>query len=104
MVVIRLARGGANKRPFYRLVVADKRCRRDGRNIEQIGFYNPIATERDTKFSLKADRLEHWLSVGAQMSPRVEELVKAHKKAGAKTAAAPVVSAETVQNENVEAA
>jgi small subunit ribosomal protein S16 len=81
MVVIRLARGGSNKRPFYRLVVADRRCRRDGRNIEQIGFFNPIASEKDSKFTVKMDRLEHWISVGAQMSERVSELVKAHRKA-----------------------
>lgn len=88
MVVIRLARGGANKRPFYRLVVADRRCRRDGRNIEQIGYFNPIASEKDTKFSVQMDRLEHWLSVGAQMSDRVSALVKAHKKASTATDAA----------------
>ncbi len=81
MVVIRLARGGANKRPFYRVVVADSRCRRDGRNIEQIGFYNPIASDKETKISMKMDRLEYWVSVGAQMSDRVETLVKAHRKA-----------------------
>lgn len=84
MVVIRLARGGANKRPFYRLVVADRRNRRDGRNIEQIGFFNPIASEKDEKFSVKMDRLEYWTSVGAQMSPRVTELVKAHRKSNSK--------------------
>lgn len=80
MVVIRLARGGANKRPFYRLVVADKRCRRDGRNIEQIGYFNPLASEKDTKLSIEMDRLNHWLSVGAQMSERVSSLVKEHRK------------------------
>lgn len=90
MVVIRLARGGSNKRPFYRLVVADRRCRRDGRNIEQIGFYNPIATEKDTRFSVKMDRLEHWLSVGAQMSDRVADLVKIHRKTSSHVAAASV--------------
>jgi small subunit ribosomal protein S16 len=86
MVVIRLARGGANKRPFYQLVVADRRFRRDGRNIEQIGYFNPLASEKDTKFSVKMERLEHWLSVGAQMSDRVSALVKAHRKAITDTA------------------
>lgn len=95
MVVIRLARGGANKRPFYRLVVADKRCRRDGRNIEQIGFFNPIASVKDTKFTVKMDRLEHWLSVGAQMSERVSALVKAHRKACSTPATAAVTDTTT---------
>lgn len=81
MVVIRLARGGSNKRPFYRIVVADKRCRRDGRNIEQIGFFNPIAAATETRFTVKSDRLTHWISVGAQMSERVAFLVKEHSKA-----------------------
>jgi small subunit ribosomal protein S16 len=85
MVVIRLARGGANKRPFYQIVVADKRCRRDGRNIEQIGYFNPIASGADVPFSVKMDRLEHWVSVGAQMSDRVSALVKAHRKANQPT-------------------
>lgn len=80
MVVIRLARGGSNKRPFYRLVVADKRCRRDGRNIEQIGFFNPLSTANEPRFSVKSDRLTHWISVGAQMSDRVAALVKEFAK------------------------
>lgn len=93
MVVIRLARGGANKRPFYRLVVADRRSRRDGRNIEQIGFFNPIAAEHDTKFSVKVDRLDYWISVGAQMSDRVKELVKAYRKTSAQPKADVVEAA-----------
>lgn len=80
MVVIRLARGGSNKRPFYRLVVADKRCRRDGRNIEQLGFFNPLAVKLEVRFSVNAERLAYWVSVGAQMSDRVAALVKEHQK------------------------
>ena len=84
MVVIRLARGGAKKRPFYNLVVADSRTRRDGRFIERIGFYNPIATEKEEGLRIAADRLTYWQGQGAQLSPTVTRLVK---QAGAKAAA-----------------
>lgn len=89
MVVIRLSRGGANKRPFYKIVVADRRDRRDGRNIEQLGYFNPIATDKETKCSLQFDRLDYWVSVGAQMSPRVEAIVKAHRKASSACSLSP---------------
>ena len=84
MVVIRLARGGAKKRPFYNLVVADSRTRRDGRFIERIGFYNPIATEKEEGLRIAADRLTYWQQQGAQLSPTVARLVK---QLGAKVAA-----------------
>ncbi len=84
MVVIRLARGGAKKRPFYNLVVADSRTRRDGRFIERIGFYNPIATEKEEGLRIAADRLAYWQQQGAQLSLTVARLVK---QAGAKVAA-----------------
>jgi small subunit ribosomal protein S16 len=84
MVVIRLARGGAKKRPFYNLVVADSRTRRDGRFIERIGFYNPIATEKEEGLRIAADRLTYWQQQGAQLSLTVARLVK---QAGAKVAA-----------------
>lgn len=84
MVVIRLARGGAKKRPFYNMVVADSRTRRDGRFIERIGFYNPIATEKEEGLRIAADRLNYWQQQGAQLSPTVARLVK---QAGAKVAA-----------------
>ena len=76
MVVIRLARGGAKKRPFYSLVVADSRARRDGRFIERIGFYNPIAAEKEEGLRIAADRLSYWQQQGAQLSPTVARLVK----------------------------
>ena len=76
MVVIRLARGGAKKRPFYNMVVADSRARRDGRFIERIGFYNPIASEKEEGLRVAADRLTYWQSQGAKMSPTVARLVK----------------------------
>ncbi|WP_153111363.1 30S ribosomal protein S16 [Propionivibrio limicola] len=84
MVVIRLARGGAKKRPFYSLVVSDSRARRDGRFIERIGFYNPVASEKEESLRIAADRLSFWQSQGAQMSMAVERLVKvASQKAAA---------------------
>lgn len=81
MVVIRLSRGGAKKRPFYSMVVADSRNARDGKYIEEVGFYNPIATGGETPLRLKLDRIEHWQSVGAQLSSRVEKLINDFKKA-----------------------
>ena len=76
MVVIRLARGGAKKRPFYNLVVADSRTRRDGRLIERIGFYNPVATGSEERLCIASDRLTYWQQQGAQLSPTVARLVK----------------------------
>jgi len=76
MVVIRLSRGGAKARPFFNIVVADKRVRRDGRFIERIGFYNPIAVATEEGLRIVQDRLTYWRSVGAQVSPTVERLVK----------------------------
>jgi small subunit ribosomal protein S16 len=76
MVVIRLSRGGSKARPFYNIVVADKRERRDGRFIERLGFYNPIATEKEEGLRIAQDRLTYWKSVGAQASPTVERLLK----------------------------
>jgi small subunit ribosomal protein S16 len=81
MVVIRLARGGAKKRPFYNVVVADSRSRRDGRFIERVGFYNPIATPNEEGLRLSVDRIAYWQERGAQLSDTVAGLVK--RKAGA---------------------
>jgi len=76
MVVIRLARGGAKKRPFYNLVVADSRRARDGRYIERVGFYDPKAPEGREALRVAMDRLEFWRGQGAQLSPTVARLVK----------------------------
>ena len=76
MVVIRLSRGGSKARPFFNIVVADKRVRRDGRFIERIGFYNPIAKDTDEGLRVVQDRLTYWTGVGAQVSPTVQRLVK----------------------------
>jgi len=76
MVVIRLARGGSKKRPFYHVVVADSRNRRDGRYIERLGFFNPVANEKEERLRLDTARIEHWVSQGAQPSERVANLIK----------------------------
>ncbi len=74
MVKIRLARGGAKKRPYYRIVVADSHKKRDGRFIERIGFYNPMVQEN--RFGIDSERVKHWLSVGAQPTERVHKLME----------------------------
>lgn len=81
MVVIRLARSGSKHRPFYNIVVADSHNRRDGRFIERVGFYNPVANEKQERVRLATDRLNHWISQGAQLSEAVAKLVKEQKVA-----------------------
>jgi len=88
MVVIRLSRTGAKKRPFYHVVVADKRRARDGRFIEQVGYFNPIATGKEVPLTLDLERIQHWVEQGAQPSDRVKSLVKAHKEAASTAATA----------------
>jgi small subunit ribosomal protein S16 len=83
MVVIRLARHGAKKRPFYHVVAADKRSARGGRFVEKLGFFNPIAQGDAVRLNLELERIDYWLSVGAQPSDRVNALVKEFKKAQA---------------------
>lgn len=78
MVVIRLSRAGAKKRPFYSIVATDKRNRRDGAFIERIGYYNPIAAGKETRVSIALDRLEHWRTQGADLSPAVDRLLRAY--------------------------
>ena len=80
MVVIRLSRAGAKKRPFYHIVVTDSRRRRDGNYIESIGYYNPVARGQETRLHLEAEKLSEWQKVGAQMSDRVSSLVKEFSK------------------------
>ncbi|HHJ1278324.1 30S ribosomal protein S16 [Proteus mirabilis] len=80
MVTIRLARGGAKKRPFYQVVVTDSRNARDGRFIERVGFYNPLATGNAEELRLDVDRVEHWVAQGATVSERVAGLIKSVKK------------------------
>lgn len=80
MVVIRLARGGSKKRPFYHIVVADKRCRRDGRRIEVLGFFNPIARGKEEELRIDLERVDHWVNQGAQVSDRARDLIKSYRK------------------------
>ena len=83
MVTIRLSRTGAKKRPFYHIVVTDSRNARDGRYIERLGFFNPIASGGEERLRLNNDRIDYWVSKGAQKSSRVAQLVKDAAKAAA---------------------
>ena len=83
MVTIRLSRGGSKKRPFYHIVVTDSRSSRDGRFIEQIGFFNPVARGQEERLRVQLDRIEHWVGLGAQISDRVSALATEAKKAAA---------------------
>ena len=76
MVTIRLTRGGAKKKPFYQVVVADSRRARDGKVIERIGFFNPLAKGQEERLRLDQSRIEYWISQGAQPSERVAKLIK----------------------------
>lgn len=80
MVVIRLTRAGAKSHPFYHIVATDSRSRRDGRYIERLGYYNPVARGAEVPLRIVAERLNHWTSVGAQVSPTVQRLVKTAQK------------------------
>ncbi len=76
MVVLRLARHGANKRPYYHIIVADSRSKRDGKNLERIGFFNPLANDKEQKLNINLARANHWIEQGAQVSHRVKSLIK----------------------------
>lgn len=79
MVTIRLSRGGALRRPFYHIVVTDRRNRRDGRYIERLGFFNPIATGNEAPLKIDLDRADYWLGQGAKTSERVAKLLKQYR-------------------------
>ncbi len=83
MVTIRLARHGARKNPFFHVTVADKAARRDGRFIERIGFYNPVAQGKDERMRLDLERADYWLSVGAIPSERAKQLIDGARRAAA---------------------
>ena len=87
MVTIRLTRGGAKKRPFYHIIVTDSRAARDGRNIERLGYYNPIAAGGEKRVELDTERAEYWVGKGAQMSDKVRNLYKEAKASAAPAAA-----------------
>jgi len=80
MVSIRLARSGAKKRPFYHLVAADSRRARGGRYIERLGFFNPVAVEGEEGTRINLERVDYWVSVGAQLSDRARKLVEVYRK------------------------
>lgn len=80
MVVIRLSRGGAKKRPFYHMVVTDSRKRRDGSYIERIGYFNPVARGQEIRLHVDVEKLSQWQQVGAQLSDRVASLIKEFNK------------------------
>jgi len=92
MVSIRLSRGGAKKRPFYHIVVTDQRNRRDGRYIERLGYFNPIAVDGNDKLRIDVSRVDYWVGQGAQPSDRVKTLLKGYKK---QLASAPAAEAAT---------
>ncbi|RNF85115.1 30S ribosomal protein S16 [Montanilutibacter psychrotolerans] len=81
MVKIRLTRGGAKKRPFYHIIVTDSRSARDGRNIERVGFYNPVAQGAEKRVELNIERIQHWIGNGAQLTDKVAVLFKEAAKA-----------------------
>lgn len=83
MVTIRLSRGGSKNRPFYNIVVADSRNRRDGRFIERIGFYNPVASGNAESLRINQERLAYWTGTGAQVSETVSRLTRAAKPVAA---------------------
>ncbi len=80
MVTIRLARGGSKKRPFYQIVVTDSRSARDGRFIENVGFFNPMARGKEVRLEVKQERVDYWIGHGAQTSVRVNTLLKESRK------------------------
>lgn len=86
MVVIRLARGGSKKAPFYQIVATDSRNSRDGRFIEKLGYYNPVARGKATSIELDTERLDYWVQKGAQTSDRVAKVLKAFKDGETKAA------------------
>ncbi|MEE4302734.1 30S ribosomal protein S16 [Wenzhouxiangella sediminis] len=83
MVKIRMSRGGAKKQPFYHIVVTDSRNARDGRNIERLGFFNPVARGNDERLRLDVERIDYWLGQGAQISERVRDLANEARRAQA---------------------
>ena len=88
MVTIRLARHGSKKNPFYHITVADQAARRDGRFVERVGFYNPVAKGQAESLRIDLERVDYWLSVGAQPSDVVKKLVKQARKSQVEVASA----------------
>ena len=89
MVTIRLARHGSKKNPFYHITVADRAAKRDGRFIERVGFYNPVAKGQSEALRVDLERVDHWLAVGARPSEMVKNLIKQARLSGSSSAAQP---------------
>ena len=87
MVVIRLSRGGSKKRPFFHVTVADRREPRDGRFIDRLGFFNPVARGQEERLRIDVEAVECWGEKGAQVSPRVKTLIKEYQVGAEATAA-----------------
>ena len=110
MVKIRLARGGAKKKPFYSIVATDSRKRRDSGYIERIGYFNPVARGQEVRLTIEEERLEYWTSKGAQLSDRVQQLVKEfkdpsirEKRVAAQEARAAAIAAKLAAEEKAKA-
>lgn len=99
MVTIRLARTGAKKRPFYHVVVADSRNKRDGRFIERLGYFNPVAKGQEIRLHLEKDRIDFWNGEGAQTSDRVKELFREFEHGRKVKKAKPAKAAPVAQKE-----
>lgn len=97
MVTIRLSRGGAKKKPFYSIMVADSRRPRDGRYIERVGYFNPMAKGQEVRLKVELDRVDYWVSKGAQPSDRVKKLVKDFRKLPQAELATAQATAESVE-------
>jgi small subunit ribosomal protein S16 len=104
MVRIRLARGGANKRPFYNIVVADKRKARDSRFIERVGYFNPVAKGAEVLLHIEQDRIDYWTSQGAQPSERVKNLIKRYQEIAKEKANEPPKAAKEAKKMKSDAA
>ena len=102
MVTIRLARHGARKNPFYHITVADRAAKRDGRFIERVGFFNPLARGREEPLRVDLPRVDYWLSVGAQPSDRVQSLIKQARQQALSAPSAAAVVTDAVAAEAVE--
>ncbi len=102
MVTIRLARHGAKKNPFYHVTVADRRAKRDGRFIERVGFFNPLARGQEEPLRIDLERVDHWLAEGAQPSERVRQLIKQARKQALAQPEAPPAAEESPAAEAAE--
>lgn len=92
MVTIRLSRGGSKKRPFYHIVATDSRNRRDGRYLERLGLFNPVAVGQEPSLRINLERISYWVGTGAQLSDRVNQLVKQYQKQAPVAEQAPVAA------------